>query len=205
MLLDFSPIFKYPFTAVKIGIYGGSFNPVHLGHLTVADAACRFAQLDRLFWVPTACSPFKDANEMASGILRLSWLKLALKERENYFVDDQEIVRGGVSYTIDTVRSYVRKFPDSKFFYLIGMDNLTLLPKWKSALELAHLVEFIVVSRPSQSCVRLPDPFRVRVLNHVHVPISSSEIRQNIRDGKLIQGSVSPCVFDAIISSGAYQ
>src|SRR5271168_2569255 len=93
----------------KIGLYGGSFDPVHLGHLLVAQAACEEAGLDRLFFIPAAQSPFKPENPPTPAAERMRLLRLALAGRNNYEIDAQETVRGGVSYTVDTLRDYKRR------------------------------------------------------------------------------------------------
>ena len=96
---------------MKIGLFGGSFDPVHLGHLLVAQAAVEELGLDRLFFIPAAQSPFKPEGRPAPASARLQWLRLALAGKTNWEVDDQEIRRGGISYTIDTLRDYVKRFP----------------------------------------------------------------------------------------------
>src|SRR6266545_756889 len=132
----------------RIGLFGGSFDPVHLGHLLVAQAACEELALDRLFFVLAAQSPFKPASEPAPAEVRLRMLRLAMVGKSNYEIDEQEIRRGGVSFTIDTVRDYGRRFPGVELFYLIGADHVPTLPKWRDAEELARLVQFIVIPRP---------------------------------------------------------
>ena len=115
----------------KIGLFGGSFDPVHLGHLLVAQAAIEELGLDKLFFIPAAQSPFKPENQPASTPARLQLLRLALAGRMNCGIDDQEIRRGGVSYTIDTLRDYAKKFPGAELFYLIGADHAAKLDKWR--------------------------------------------------------------------------
>src|SRR5215211_7949768 len=97
----------------RIGLFGGSFDPVHLGHLLVAQAACEELALDRLFFIPAAQSPFKPVNDPAPAALRLRMLRLALAGKSKYEIDEQELDRGGLSFTIETVRDYARCFPDS--------------------------------------------------------------------------------------------
>src|SRR5579862_331371 len=115
----------------KIGLFGGSFDPVHLGHLLMAQAACEEAGLQRLFFVPAAQSPFKPGTTSAPATERLRLLRLALAGKSNYEIDEQEIKRGGVSYTIDTVRDYAGRFPGAELFYLIGADHVPSLTKWR--------------------------------------------------------------------------
>src|SRR3979409_518329 len=100
----------------RIGIFGGSFDPVHLGHLLVAQAAYEELQLSRLFFIPASQSPFKPESNPAPAAARLRLLRLALVGQSSYAVDDQEIRRGGTSFTIDTVRDYVTRHPDAQIF-----------------------------------------------------------------------------------------
>ena len=125
----------------RLGLFGGSFDPVHQGHLLVALAASEELKLDRLFFIPAAQSPFKPETKAASAAERLRLLRLALAGQVHYEIDDQEIRRGGVSYTINTVMDYRRRFPEAKLFYLVGADHVPQLPKWRAAEELAKLVE----------------------------------------------------------------
>jgi nicotinate-nucleotide adenylyltransferase len=135
----------------RIGLFGGSFDPVHLGHLLVAQAAREELELARLFFIPAAQSPFKPESRPSAAKERLRLLRLALAGKEWCEVDEQEINRGGVSYTIDTVRDYARRFPQAQLFYLIGGDHVTQLPKWREAEELARLLEFVVIPRPGET------------------------------------------------------
>src|SRR5438132_8476057 len=134
----------------RIGLFGGSFNPVHLGHLLVAQAAREELELSRVFFIRAAQSPFKPDAQLAPGKERLRLLRLALAGQTWSAIDEQEIQRGGVSYTIDTVRDYARRFPGANLFYLIGADHVPLLPKWRDAGDLARLLEFVVIPRPGE-------------------------------------------------------
>src|SRR6266545_5669044 len=115
----------------RIGLFGGSFDPIHLGHLLVAQAAIEELGLERLYFIPAAQSPFKPENQPAPAAERLRLLRLALAGKTNCEVDDQEIKRGGVSYTIDTLRDYARRHPQAELLCLIGADNVATLPKWR--------------------------------------------------------------------------
>src|SRR5271154_134691 len=107
---------------MKLGLFGGSFDPVHVGHLLVARAAREEAELDRIFFIPAAQSPFKAAATSASGVERGRLLRLALAGDTTAEVDDRELRRGGISFSINTVRSYGAEFPGAELFYLIGAD-----------------------------------------------------------------------------------
>ena len=172
-------------TTRRIGLFGGSFDPVHLGHLLVAQAACEELNLDRLFFIPAAQSPFKPGTEPAPDVLRLRLLRLALAGCANYEVDAQEIHRGGTSFTIDTVRGYANRFPEAALFYLIGADHVQKLPQWRAAEELAGLVEFVVIPRPGEAPGPSHAPFRLHRLRGFPVAVSSSMIRARRRAGPL--------------------
>ena len=188
----------------RIGIFGGSFNPVHLGHLLVAQAAIEEMGLTRLCFVPVAQSPFKPDSMPASAAERLRWLRLALAGCAWAEVDDQEIRRGGVSYTVETVLDYSRRFGGAGLFYLIGADQVAQLPKWKSAEELARMATFVVLPRPGQVQTPLPSPFSGRWLAGLPLAVSSSQLRTRIKSGLAIRHLVPAAVAEAILNSGLY-
>jgi nicotinate-nucleotide adenylyltransferase len=183
---------------MKLGLFGGSFDPIHLGHLLVAQAAREELELSRLFFIPVSQSPFKTDSQPSSPADRLRLLRLALAGREWCEIDEQEIQRGGISYTIDTVRSYVQQFPTAKIFYLIGADHVQKLPQWREANELAGLVEFIVIPRPGEASIPFPSPFRGRMLKGIPLGVSSSQIRARVKAGKPVDHLVAPVVSEAI-------
>ena len=189
---------------MNIGIYGGSFNPVHLGHLLVAQAAREELGLDRLFFVPAAQSPFKTENEIAPAEIRLRLLRLALAGKTHCEIDEQEIQRGGVSYTVDTLRDYAKKFPSAKLFYLIGADNIAKLNEWREADELARLAEFVAMPRPGEISAEFPKLFCGRILKGFPVEISSSQIRARVKAGLPVEQLVLPFVADAIRAAKIY-
>lgn len=188
----------------RLGLYGGMFNPVHLGHLLVAQAAMEELELDRLFFIPAAQSPFKQGNPAAPGETRLQWLRLALAGKTNCAVDDQEIRRAGISYSIETVRDYAKQFPQAKLFYLVGADNVRTLNQWREANELAKLAEFAAIPRPGQTTVEFPKPFQGRMLKGFPFDVSSSEIRVRVKAGLPIDHLVPPFVAQSIRDSGIY-
>jgi len=162
---------------MKLGLFGGSFDPVHLGHLLVAQAAVEELGLDRLFFIPAAQSPFKPENPPAPAAVRLQLLRLALAGKTHCEVDDQEIRRGGISYTVDTLRE---------------------------PAELAKLAEFIAVPRPGGLPAVYPPPFRGRTLKGFPVAISSSQIRARVKAGLPVENLVPPFVAGAIRTARLY-
>ena len=187
-----------------IGLFGGSFDPVHLGHLLVAQAAREELGLERLFFIPAAQSPFKPGTEPTPAAMRLRLLRLALAGRTWCEIDDQEARRGGISYTIDTVRDYSRRFPGTRLFYMIGSDHVCQLPKWRAAEELAALVEIAVIPRPGLAEAALPEPFRGQTLAGFPLGVSSSQIRARVKAGRPITHLVPEAVAEAIRNNRLY-
>jgi nicotinate-nucleotide adenylyltransferase len=189
---------------MKLGLFGGSFDPVHLGHLLVAQAAMEELGLDRLFFIPAAQSPFKPENKPAPAAARLQLLRLALAGRSNCEVDEQEIRRGGVSYTVETLRDYRRRFPQAELYCLIGADNAAKLNEWRTADELAKLAEFVAIPRPGGTAANFPPPFRGRTLKGFPLGVSSSQIRARVKAGLPIDHLVPPLVAAAIGNNRLY-
>ncbi|MBI3876885.1 MAG: nicotinate (nicotinamide) nucleotide adenylyltransferase [Verrucomicrobia bacterium] len=190
---------------MKLGLFGGSFDPGHLGHLLVAQAACEEFGLERIFFVPAAQSPFKPDAKPAPDAARLRMLRLALAGQTRYEIDDQELRRGGVSYTVDTVRDYQRRFAGAELFWLIGADHVAKLPQWRDANELARLVEFLVIPRPGETPAPLPAPFRGHALHGFPLGVSSSQIRARAKAGQPVELLVGAAVAGAIKELGLYR
>ena len=190
--------------APRIAIYGGAFDPVHLGHLLVAWAAREEAELDKMIFVPARISPFKQDRELAPFGLRAQMLRLALAGMEWCSVSELEFQRGGVSYTVDTIRSLRQEFAGARLFFLIGEDNLAGLPQWREADELVKLVEFLVIPRPGMQA-RPPSPgARLHRLKGWPAQISSSQIRERVRLGLPIGHLVPPMVSEVILKNQLY-
>ena len=189
---------------LKIGIFGGSFDPVHHGHLFVAQAAVEELGLDRLFFVPAALSPFKPESQPAPASVRLQLLRLALAGKSHCQVDDQEIRRGGISYTVDTLRDYAQQFPGAKLFCLIGADNASKLAAWREPAALAQLAEFVAVPRPGGAPAVFPPPFRGRLLKGFPFGVSSTDIRARLKAGLPVDSLVPAAVAEAIHHARIY-
>ena len=188
----------------RLGLFGGSFDPVHLGHLLVVQAAREELALTRLYFIPAAQSPFKPERTPTPAQERLRLLRLALAGKDWCEIDDQEIKRGGISYTIDTIRDYAARFRNTQLFYLIGADHVAQLPKWREAGELARLLEFLVIPRPGQHDVPFPVPFRGRALAGFPLGVSSSQIRARVKAGLAIDHLVPAAVAEAIRNNRLY-
>jgi nicotinate-nucleotide adenylyltransferase len=170
---------------VKIGFFGGSFDPVHFGHLCAAQDACEHHSLDRLFFVPAAQAPLKPQDAQSSAGDRLAMLRAAIREDRRFEVSDYELTKGGVSYTIDSVRNFRAQFPQDRLFWIIGGDQLPQLHLWKDILELASLIEFIFLDRPGQPANEgpvIPGLRLHRCAGHA-IEISSTELRERVGRG----------------------
>ena len=158
---------------MRIGIYGGSFNPVHNGHVKVARSAMSELGLDRLLVIPAGVNPFKAGKGERSGFDRLLLARLAFNGMEGVSVDDRELRRGGVSYSIDTVREIAAENPGAELFFIIGEDSLAGLPRWRNADELSRLCTFKAFERTRES---------------------STEVRARLASGLPVDDIVPPAV-----------
>jgi nicotinate-nucleotide adenylyltransferase len=172
--------------------------------MLVALAAREELALDRLFFIPAAQSPFKPGTQPAAAAIRLRMLRMALAGHSYYEVDEQEIQRGGTSYTIDTLRDYSRRFPSAELFYLIGADHVSTLSKWRDADTLAQLATFVVIPRPGERAAEAPSAFRVRRLAGWPLQLSSSDVRARVKNGLSIRPLVPPGVEEVILQTRLY-
>jgi nicotinate-nucleotide adenylyltransferase len=193
-----------PLQPRRLGLYGGSFDPVHLGHLLVATAAVEELQLDRLVFIPAGRSPFKPGLEPAPPERRAALLRQALAGRIRMEVDTLEIDRGGVSYSIDTVREFRRRYPEAELFWLIGADHVAKLDEWRESATLAEAVTFLVTPRPGEPVVAPSGPWRLVQLRGWPIKVSSSEIRDRVRNGLPLDHLLPPGIAEAIRSHGLY-
>jgi len=171
---------------MKIGFLGGSFDPVHFGHLIAAQDVYEQYHFDRLFLVPAAQAPLKAQDMQSVTEDRLAMLRAACEWDHRLEIADYELNKGGVSYTIDSVRHFRQQFPRDELFWIIGGDQLPLLHKWKDINQLASMVEFIFLERPghpSKPHTDIPGLRLHRCDGHL-IEISSSELRQRVRHGR---------------------
>lgn len=170
---------------MKIGFMGGSFDPVHFGHLVAAQDALERGGLDRLVFVPAAQAPLKPGAVQASAEARLAMLHLAVGEDGRFAISDYEVRKGGMSYTIDTVRYMRAQFPEAELAWVVGADQVERLHLWREIGELVTLVEFIVLARPGAVVTRRTDieGLRLRWCEGHLVDFSSTEVRGRLKAG----------------------
>lgn len=192
---------------MRIGVFGGTFDPPHIGHLLVANDAREALELDRLIFVPTGAQPFKvDTPPVASGQDRLEMVRLAVADDANYVVDDAEINRKGLSFTVDTLEHLSERNPAARLFLLMGEDVLAGFEKWRSPARIRELATLVAVSRGGLAG-SIADPATSAVLrvSTRRVDVSSTEIRERRRAGKSIKGFVPESVERFIDVRGLYR
>ena len=184
----------------KIGIYGGTFDPIHHGHLILSRQACEELALDQLIFVPAAVSPFKEHAPHASGETRLAMLRAAIDGQEAFVADDCELKRPPPSYSIDTVLQIRQREPDAELFWLIGADNIKELSKWRRIDELRQLVQFVILDRGCRDLRRQVYPVVQRKID-----ISATEIRKRVACGQSIRYFVPKAVEEIIRREKLYR
>lgn len=191
-----------------IGIMGGTFDPIHTGHLVAAETALEEAGLDEVWFMPANIPPHKPNTPLASPDQRLEMVRLAIDSHPSYRAVDVELTRGGTSYTYDTVTRLQQLYPDHRFHYIIGADMVMYLPKWHQIEKLSEMVKFLGVGRPGFDIdlEALPSHLRSRIklMTMPAMEISSTDIRERIRNGRSIRYRVPESVRLYIERSGIY-
>ncbi len=184
---------------LRLGLYGGSFDPIHHGHLILARQALEDLSLDKVIFIPAAQSPFKPNSTNASAADRISMIRLAIEGESGFSFDPLEIERQAPSYTINTVRSYRNQYPCEELIFLVGEDHLVALPKWNEFEELDRLVKFAILSRSDQH-LDLKYPVVRRRFD-----LSSTEIRNRVANNMSISYLVPERVLRYIQERKLYQ
>ena len=188
---------------MKIGILGGTFNPIHIGHLILAEEAREKLGLGRIIFVPTYLPPHKENSDIAPASDRLKMASLAIKGNKYFMVSDIEIKRDGRSYTIDTLREFKAIYPKDELYFIIGSDLLKYLDDWKDLNEIIKMVKFIAATRPGYPLEKIPsyiDTVAIRA-----VDVSAFEIRSCVRENKSFRYLVPEEVFNYINKKGLYK
>lgn len=183
----------------KLGLYGGTFDPIHHGHLIQAREALEHLQLDRLYFIPTATSPHKLDRRHTPAGLRYAMVEAAIQGERGFAVSDLETRREGPSYTIDTVEHFRKQFPDTQLYYLIGEDNLPELHTWRQIERLRELVQFAVLNRGPLESAEFP------TVAQGIFDISASQIRRRVAEGRSIQYLVPESVRAMIVENNLYK
>ena len=195
----------------RLGVFGGSFNPPHVAHLAVAEAAADQLALGQVLWIPAATAPHKQGRaDVASAADRLHLTRLATAGNARFAVADVEIARGGVSYTADTLRTLSAVYPDTRLVLLLGGDSLAGFPTWREPDGIASLAELAVYARPGTDLAPALEAAqalgaRVHVLDAPRLDLSSTELRRRLAAGQSARYLVPDAVLAAIDARGLYR
>jgi len=191
---------------MKLGIFGGTFDPPHIGHLIVADDVMSALELDRIVFVPTGTHPLKGDKVDTPSHLRLKMIQAATADAQRFVVDDRELRRIGPSYTVDTITEYSEEFPNAELYLLVGSDILNEFHRWHNVISISERAHIVVMSRPDAPGTFDPttdlDAMRVDV---THVDISSSDIRERARSGRPFRYLVPERVYEIIAEYSLYR
>jgi nicotinate-nucleotide adenylyltransferase len=195
----------------RFGVFCGTFNPIHLGHLLMADFALKTLKLDRVIFVTSPAPPHRRVD-LLEAEQRYNLVSAAVAGNPEYEASRIELDRAGPSYTIDTIKQLKREHPDSQLYLIIGEDNLQYIASWKQADEIFQCAQLVVAPRVKQTdktvdpqiAKALPPSARVITLDLPHVNVSSSEIRKRLRAGESIAALVPPAVNDMLVKTKAY-
>jgi len=218
-------------TQARIGIFGGTFNPVHIAHLRAAEEVVGALGLERMIFVPSADPPHKvdvEGDRIAPAEERLHWVRMAIRGNPRFEADALEVERGGASYSVDTLCTIGERIAPEKPVFTIGQDAFVEIDSWRDPEALFDLAHFAVITRPPAALASLADSLPSCIRNHVEpdpggvfarVPragtwirlvkipaldISSSDIRNRLRDGESVRYLLPPDVAEAVERSGAY-
>ncbi len=213
---------------MRLGLLGGTFNPIHLGHLRGAEEAREAFDLEKVFFIPAAFPPHKNERIEASPVHRLEMVRLAIRDNPAFAVSDVELSRKGKSYSIETILYFRKRYPEAETFFVVGMDSFLELTTWKRYEDLFSLSHFVVLNRPGSRRCKLTDltPHEFWAIFHlgknaekwIHGPsglstyfldgplidISSSEIRERIRTHRSVRYMMPEGVEAYVRENGFY-
>lgn len=197
----------------KYGIFGGSFNPIHYGHLMICEYIKEEMGLDKVIFIPTGNPPHKEIGVSAED--RYEMVRLAISPNPDFEISDIETTRVNLSYTVDTIRELKKIYKEEKLYFLIGLDSLFQLKTWKKIGDLSQEIEFVVALRPgyinkeeiNREIDFLRENFGTKI-NLIKTPlyeISSTDLRERIHEGKSLRYLIPKKVLDYIEESGFYK
>lgn len=198
----------------KVGILGGTFNPVHMAHLIIAEVAREDAELDEVLFVPSGCSYLKDASDIVSAKDRISMTGLAIDDNPHFALSTMEIDRGGNSYTCDTLLELRKRYPEQDYYLILGADNLFTMESWKDAETIFGNAKILAAVRGDKKSAdmeakreELEEKYGadIRLLDVRHVDISSSVVREKVACGRSIRYMVPEKVREYILKNHLYE
>ena len=216
----------------RLGLFGGTFNPIHLGHLRAAEEVVEALGLERLLFLPAAAPPHKReqaGGELAPAAERLRWVRLAIADNPRFDVETAELERGGPSYSVETLRAVAPRVAPGRPWFVIGSDAFAEIDTWREPEAVLSLAHFAVVTRPPRLAHSLegclpaslrprfvlePDGrsgrhreagTRLRLLRITALDVSASDVRARLREGRSVRYLLPEAVHDAVVKSGLYR
>lgn len=184
---------------MKIGLLGGSFNPIHNGHLILAQTVKKALHLQQIWLLPTANHPFKEKNFVVPFSKRIELIKQAIICYPDIVVKEYDSAGNGFNYTSDLLKKLYQRFPEHDFYFIIGEDNVEELPQWHEFEWLLKNANFVVVNRPTSNKENKPDyAANFLYVSMEPIPISSTEIREKISQGKSIEKDVPSAIKEEV-------
>ncbi|GAA0482939.1 nicotinate-nucleotide adenylyltransferase [Salinibacillus aidingensis] len=184
----------------RIGLFGGTFDPPHIGHLIIAEEIYEQLQLDEIWFIPTYVPPHKDTKTTDSNH-RKNMVERSIRGNPHFRLETIELERAGISYTLDTIKALKEDYPDDDFYFIIGGDMVEYLPHWHKIDELVSLVQFVGVERQGYP---LSSPYPIKFVNVPIVEISSSRLRERLEAGRPVYYWMKEDVLDYIREKGLY-
>lgn len=196
----------------RIGIMGGTFDPVHNGHLVIAKSVAEQLGLDRVLFIPAGNPNFKQGQRLASAADRAHMVELAIEGEALFELDLREVERPGITYTADTLEELAQCYEGTQLFFIMGTDSAITLPDWKRAADVARLCTIVVAKRPGQSTQQMRDAlaassidFDIVYLDVPQVDVSSTQLREQIAQGQDVSDMIPPSVAAFLAETGLYQ
>ncbi|MBN2486321.1 MAG: nicotinate-nucleotide adenylyltransferase [Bacteroidales bacterium] len=191
---------------MKTGLFFGSFNPVHIGHMAIANYFVEFTDIDQLWFVVSPHNPLKEKNSLLDDYARLEMVRLAIGNDARFGVTDIEFRMPQPSYTIDTLTYLAEKYPDREFVLIMGSDGLSTFHKWKNYTEIINNYQRYIYPRGNDdTCAEFPKYANIKVVDAPKIDISSTFIRKAIRNKRNVQYFLPEKVFGYIDREGYYK
>jgi nicotinate-nucleotide adenylyltransferase len=189
----------------KIGLFFGSFNPIHIGHLAIASWFVEFTDIDKVWFVVSPQNPFKEKKSLLADHHRLAMVRIAIEDDARFQVSDIEFKMPKPSYTIDTLTYLEEKYPDKKFVLITGADQLPTFDKWKNPDRLLELYQIYVYARPGYQGSKYDNNSHVKIFNTPLLEISSTFIRQSVKEKKDVRYLLPLKIWDYIKEMHFYE
>jgi nicotinate-nucleotide adenylyltransferase len=192
----------------RVGIFGGTFDPIHNGHLQVAEDVRKSLKMEKILFVPSYLPPHKMGKKVTEAKLRFEMVSLALEEHPHFKISEFEFQKEGISYTVETLNALKKSNPDAELFLIMGVDQLLEMDSWKEPDKIFQMSSVVVIGRPGyrrEEIENLDWHSKILWVDVTPVEISSSLIRKKVQQGESVQGLVPKQVEELIIEKGLYK